>query len=133
MRWYGRAVGVWYRLVLGVLVTWRLTHLLNAEAGPWRMFVRLRTAFDPTSMLRQLLSCFYCLSLWIAAALAYVLGETWTERLLLAPALSAGAILLERVTQPPMPHYVEDPEEPDGLLWKESSDDDRARDARVEP
>jgi hypothetical protein len=126
-------VEVWYRLVLGVLVTWRLTHLLNAEDGPWRMFARIRNALPITSMLRQLLTCFYCLSVWVAAPLAYLLGETWTERLLLVPALSAAAILVERVTQPPMPHYVEDPEEPDGLLWQESSDDDGARDARAEP
>ena len=126
-------MGVWYRLVLGVLVTWRLTHLLNAEDGPWRVLARLRGGFPTKSMLRELLGCFYCLSLWIAAPLAYLLGETWTERLLLMPALSAAAILLERVTQPPMPHYVEDPEEPDGLLWKKSSDDDDANGARVEP
>jgi hypothetical protein len=126
-------VEVWYRLVLGVLVTWRLTHLLNAEDGPWRMFARIRNALPITSMLRQLLTCFYCLSVWVAAPLAYLLGETWTERLLLVSALSAAAILVERVTQPPMPHYVEDPEEPDGLLWQESSDDDGARDARAEP
>ena len=112
-------VGVWYRLVLGVLVTWRVTYLLNAEDGPWRIFARMRNAVPTTSMLRQLLACFYCLSLWIAAPLGYLLGETWTERLLLVPALSAAAILIERVTQPPMPNYVEDPEEHDGLLWKE--------------
>jgi Protein of unknown function (DUF1360) len=118
-------MGVWYRLVLGALVTWRLTHLLNAEDGPWQVLVKLRRAAG-NGMLGQLLDCFYCLSLWVAAPLAYLLGESWTERLLLVPALSAAAIVVERVAAPPMPHYVEDSEEPDGMLRKEPDhhDDD---------
>ena len=103
-------MGVWYRLVLGVLVTWRATHLLHAEDGPWRILVRLRGALARSGMLRQLAECFYCLSLWVAAPFAYLLGETWTERLLLVPALSAAAIFLEHLMkQPPMPAYIEDP------------------------
>jgi hypothetical protein len=107
-------VNDWYRLVLGVLVTWRLTHLLHAEAGPWQLLSRFRVAVSRINVLRQMIECFYCLSLWVAAPFGYLLGESWTERLLLIPALSAGAILLERVTnpQPPMPHYIEDPKVP---------------------
>ena len=63
-------MGVWYRLVLGSLVTWRLTHLLNAEDGPWQVLVKLRRAAGD-GMLGQLLDCFYCLSLWVAAPFAY--------------------------------------------------------------
>jgi hypothetical protein len=114
-------MGVWYRLVLGALVTWRLTHLLNAEDGPWQVFVKLRRAAG-NGFFGELLDCFYCLSVWMAAPFAYLFGETWTERLLLVPALSALAIIIERLTatEPPMPHYVEDAEGPDELLRKES-------------
>lgn len=126
-------MGVWYRLVLGVLVTWRVTHLLHAEDGPWRMLARTRDALSRIDMLRQLFDCFYCLSLWVAAPFAFLLGDTWTERALLVPALSAGAILLERLTaEPPMPHYVEDPEVPDELLWKRTHDGE-SDDAGAEP
>ena len=103
-------MGVWYRLVLGALVTWRVTHLLHAEAGPWRILVRLRGTLARSGVLRQLAECFYCLSLWVAVPFAYLLGETWTDRLLLVPALSAAALFLERLPrQPPMPEYVEGP------------------------
>src|SRR5438105_11059785 len=118
-------MGAWYRLVLGVLVTWRVTHLLHAEDGPWRLLARFRRAISRVDVLHQLFDCFYCLSLWVAAPFAYVLGESWTERLLLVPALSAAAIFAERVTQPPMPAYVEDPEVTDGMLRKKSHDDVR--------
>jgi Protein of unknown function (DUF1360) len=110
---------VWYRLVLGSLVTFRVTHLLNAEDGPWQVLARVRRAAGD-GFLGSLLDCFYCLSIWVAAPLALLLGETWTERLLLIPALSAAAIAVERLTaQAPMPNYVEDSEVPDGLLRKE--------------
>jgi hypothetical protein len=113
-------VGAWYWLALGALATWRVTHLLHAEDGPWRVIARFRSVISRSNMLKQLVECFYCLSIWIAAPIAYALGKSWAERTLLVPALSAAAILLERVTQPPMPAFVEDPEEPNGMLWKKS-------------
>ena len=86
-----------YRLVLGVLVVWRITHLLFAEDGPWDVVIPLRRQAG-AGFWGKLLDCFNCLSLWIAAPLVLLLGGGWTERLLLWPALSAGAILLERLT-----------------------------------
>jgi hypothetical protein len=105
-----------YWLVLGVLAVWRVTHLLNAEDGPWDLVVRLRRRAG-TGFWASLLDCFYCLSLWVAAPLAYAIGNRWMERLLLWPALSAGAILLERLapekTAPSF--YLEDQEDPNVL------------------
>jgi hypothetical protein len=85
-----------YWLMLGVLAVWRVTHLLNAEDGPWDLVVRLRQRAG-TGFWAGLLDCFYCLSLWIAMPAAYGIGSRWMERFLLWPALSAGAILLERL------------------------------------
>ncbi len=114
-------MGAWYRLLLGALVVWRVTHLLNAEDGPWQLVVRLRRLAG-TGFLGTLLDCFYCLSMWVAAPLALWLGQSWPERLLLIPALSAAAIVIERTTarEPPLPHYTEDAEVTDGVLRKES-------------
>ncbi len=120
------AVGMleWYRFTLGALATWRLTHLLNAEDGPGQVFVRIRRAAGE-GVLGQLLDCFYCLSLWIAAPLALALGRTWPERLLLITGFSAAAILLERraatVPDAPLPFYKEDEEVSHGMLRKEPS------------
>ena len=86
-----------YWFALGALCVWRITHLLQAEDGPWDFVVRLRRRAG-TGFWGKLLDCFCCLSLWIAAPFAVLLGENWRERLLLWPALSAAAILLERVT-----------------------------------
>lgn len=85
-----------YWLTLGVLSVWRVTHLLNAEDGPWDLVVRLRRRAG-SGFWASLLDCFYCLSLWIAAPPAYFIGSRWFERLVLWLALSAGAILLERL------------------------------------
>lgn len=86
-----------YWLIVGILVVWRLAHLFYAEDGPWRMMARLRRAAG-AGFWASLLDCFYCLSLWVALPLAGLVGDGWLERLLLWPALSAGAIMLERLT-----------------------------------
>ncbi len=85
-----------YRLLLGILSVWRITYLLNAEDGPWDVVVRLRRIAGD-GFWGQLLDCFYCLSVWIAAPFAILLGQKLGERILLWPALSAGAILLQSI------------------------------------
>jgi len=84
-----------FALLLGVLGVWRITHLIQAEDGPWDVVVRLR-ARAGASRVGQAMDCFYCLSLWIALPFAWLVGAGWLQQLLLWPALSAGAILLER-------------------------------------
>lgn len=110
-----------YWLVIGILVVWRITHSFFGEDGPGDIFVRLRRAAGE-GFWGKLLDCFYCLSVWVAAPFAYWLGESWKERLLLWPALSAGAILLQRLTtQGPLRkelHYTEF-EDDDELLRQE--------------
>ncbi|HKF70173.1 MAG TPA: hypothetical protein VKB68_00375 [Stellaceae bacterium] len=95
-----------YLLVAGVLGVWRITHFLYAEDGPGDFVVRLR-ARAGDGMWGRLLDCFYCLSLAVAVPFAWLCGATWFERLLLWPAFSAGAILLERATGglPPQPPH----------------------------
>ena len=107
-----------YWLVLGVLGVWRVTHLLNAEDGPWDLLVRLRRRAG-NGFWGSLLDCSYCLSLWLAVPFALLLGAGWKERLLLWLALSVAACLLERATaRPETPastptYYVEDEEKHD--------------------
>jgi hypothetical protein len=99
-----------YWLVLAVLAVWRATHLLQAEEGPWDVFLRLRRA-TAGRMIGRALECFYCLSFWVALPLALTIGTDAIERLILWPALSGGAILLERATAAPEPAlFIEDKE-----------------------
>jgi hypothetical protein len=100
-----------YWLILGVLCVWRITHLLNAEDGPWDLLVRFRRLLGD-GLFGHLLDCFYCLSLWVALPFALLLGGSNFERLLLWPALSGGACLLQRITERRSEDadYLEDPE-----------------------
>jgi hypothetical protein len=111
-----------YWLIIGTLSVWRVTHLFAAEDGPWRVLAWFRRRAGKGSF-AELLDCFYCLSLWIAAPVAWLIGEGWKERALLWLALSGGAIILERATAPniaaPPAAYHEDPEDDDGMLRKE--------------
>ncbi len=110
-----------YWLILGILGVWRITHLLQAEDGPWNLLVRLRRSLG-SGTLGQLLDCFYCLSLWIAIPFAWAIGQTWKERLLLWPALSGAAILLHRATisESESPAAYFEDKEPSDVLRQES-------------
>jgi hypothetical protein len=91
-----------FYLTLGILGVWRITHLVQAEDGPWDLVIRLRHAVG-SRFWGRLLDCFYCLSLWIAVPFAWLLGPDLRHCFLLWLALSGGAILLERATQPTSP------------------------------
>ncbi|HWF93022.1 MAG TPA: hypothetical protein VN684_12105 [Terriglobales bacterium] len=97
-------------LIVGTLGVWRVTHLLAAEDGPWDLMSRLRKIAGD-GWWAGLLDCFYCLSMWTAAVFAIILGANWREKVLLWPALSGAAILLERATareeRPATARYVE--------------------------
>lgn len=100
-----------YGFILGVLGVWRITHLLNAEDGPGQVLVRLRRLAG-SGFWGELLDCFYCLSLWVAAPFAWLLASGWREGFMLWLALSGAAILLERMLPPASEpvSFVEEPE-----------------------
>jgi hypothetical protein len=85
------------RLLIAALSVWRLTHLLQAEDGPWDVSVRIRRAAG-YGFFGHLLDCFYCLSLWIALPIAWIVHRDAIDLALSWPALSGAAILLERAT-----------------------------------
>lgn len=87
---------LWFSFCLGTLAVWRLTHLFQAEDGPFDLFFRLRIWLGD-GFFGKLMDCFYCLSMWVAAPVAWFLGRDWPERFLLWLALSAAAILIERL------------------------------------
>ena len=103
-----------YELMLGILGVWRLSHLLAAEDGPWRIFARLRL-WAGSGALGDLMDCFYCLSLWVSGLIMFLFQDSWKERALLWLACSAGAILLDRLTSPERnllrPVYMEEKEQ----------------------
>ena len=97
-------------LLIGSLCCWRVTHLLHAEDGPGEILARFRRRAGD-GFLGQLLDCFYCLSLWVAAPFAVLLATGWRDGVLLWLSISAAAILLERATSrdPIASFYEEEP------------------------
>lgn len=112
-------------LTLGVLGVWRVTHLLHAEDGPAQVVVRLRRLLG-SSIIGQAMDCFDCLSLWVAAPCVLLVATSWPERAIAWLALSAGAMVLNRVVakleQPPVASYEEDAlEDPHVPVWSEAT------------
>jgi uncharacterized protein DUF1360 len=88
-------VGV--RFAIASLATWRVTHLLAEEDGPAKAMVRLRVRAGE-SWAGELLDCFYCLSIWVAAPIAAATAPRRRDMPVTWLALSGAACLLERAT-----------------------------------
>jgi len=122
-------INFWPKFILAILATWRITHLLANEDGPADLVVRFRAQLGD-GFAGQLLDCFYCLSVWVAAPLACFVGGKPLELLFIWLALSGAACLLERsgqasaVIQPISPG--KERENSNGMLWSETSESQAA-------
>jgi hypothetical protein len=85
---------------LAILATWRVTHLLAEEDGPFDSILKLRAELG-TSTAGKLMDCFQCLSLWIAAPFTFVVTHSIGMWIPVWLALSGAACLLERIGREP--------------------------------
>jgi hypothetical protein len=92
---------MWLRFVMAALATWRVTHLIVYEDGPWDVIARLRRRAG-AGFFGKLMDCFYCTSLWVAAAAALAIESTPRDWVLVWLAISGAACLLNRVGQEPV-------------------------------
>jgi len=97
----GAVAEFWIRFALGTLATWRVSHMLASEDGPWEIFVRLRRRMGNASIGR-LMDCFGCLSIWIALPTGFWVIQRWEDALVCWLAISGGAFLLEKMQQEPV-------------------------------
>ena len=94
-----------------MLAVWRITHLFVAEDGPFDVFRRLREAGAAVGAGR-LFGCFLCFSVWTAVPAALLIARDVRSLALLIPALSGGAILLDRLAaRGEAPLWIEQKEE----------------------
>lgn len=116
--------GIWFRFVLVVLATWRITHLLANEDGPAYLIVRLRARLGD-GLLGQLMDCFKCLSMWVAAPMAFLLFQRPLDWVVGWLAISGAACLLEQLSLHPeviQPiSQIQEGGQDDGMLWAETA------------
>jgi Protein of unknown function (DUF1360) len=91
----------WLRFLTAALATWRVTHLIVYEDGPWDVIARLRRRAG-SGFFGKLMDCFYCSSLWVAAAAALAVAPDPKDWPLLWLALSGAVCLLQRIDQQPV-------------------------------
>jgi hypothetical protein len=87
--------GIGFRFLLAVLATWRVTHLITREDGPAEVIYRIRRWMS-AGFWGQLMDCFLCFSLWVAAAMAFFVASRPAAWVVSWLAISGGACLLER-------------------------------------
>ncbi len=91
----------WIRFVTAMLAAWRITHLIAYEDGPADLIAHARARWS-RGFAGRLLGCFQCLSMWVAAPLAWFVSGSRLESVVVWLALSGGACLLERAGGEPV-------------------------------
>ena len=86
-----------FHFVLVSIVTWRVSHLLSKEDGPFDIVYLLRKKAG-AGFFGSLLDCFYCVSVWVAFPFGIWQGSNWYEKILYWWAISGLACLLEQAT-----------------------------------
>jgi Protein of unknown function (DUF1360) len=91
----------WTRFALAVLAGWRVAHLLSREDGPGQVLANLRARLG-SSPAGDLMDCFQCLSVWVAAPLTLFVTRRPGEFVPTWLALSGAACWIERLGQEPV-------------------------------
>ena len=84
-----------FRFVLAALAAWRLAFLVAREDGPFRVFARARRALGRGA------ACVKCVGVWFSIPLAFFVGGTWVELLVVWLALAGVVALVDEWTRPP--------------------------------
>ena len=90
-------------LIIGGLVTWRVSYMLVKEDGPLFMLARMRAYLAKNQQKRgglfDLISCVYCTSVWIGSVTALWVAESVLELIWYTLAFSAISVVIERFTR----------------------------------
>lgn len=96
----------WLRFILAVFACFRLAELIAVDEGPGDVLLMLRAklgAYDlgddgqPETGVGRMISCPYCLGVYIAAGLALIVSPWGYEILLWWLAIAGGQAFLQRV------------------------------------
>ena len=80
-----------------VIVTWRVTHLISNEDGPFEIIFKLRQIAG-NSFFGKLMDCFYCLSIWIGFLLSIYISNQAIEIIFFTLYFSGTSIIIEKLT-----------------------------------
>jgi len=83
---------------LSAFAVWRVSHLLSREDGPFDVVFRVRRTVGQ-GFFGSLLDCFLCVSLWVAAPFALLVGDDWLAHMVAWLALSGAASILFLFTE----------------------------------
>tara|TARA_B100001250_G_scaffold402800_1_gene416400 strand:+ start:319 stop:609 length:291 start_codon:yes stop_codon:yes gene_type:complete len=87
--------------LLASVAVWRITRMLWTERGPLDIFTKVRAKLAQRQKrmggMFDLVSCFYCLSIWVAVPLALLLSDSIATFVISVFALSGIASLLHEL------------------------------------
>ena len=85
-------------MIIDSLVVWRLTHLLQAEDGPYDIIFNMKKRLKVGGFWFELTKCFLCLSVWIGMGVSLLRVGFHLYLIPYGLALSSAAILLQLIS-----------------------------------
>ena len=92
----------WFHFLVGSLATFRLSHLVTKERGPFAVFERIRNLLPGgRGSAKEWMSCIFCFSLTASVLVCFVLWTggvtmTWSEWLLHWLGFSAVTLIINQ-------------------------------------
>lgn len=97
-----------FHFLIAVLATWRISHLLSREDGPFDILFRVKKQLGH-GFFGSLLDCFYCLSIWISVPFGIWTGNSILEKIIYCIGISGAACIIQKFIdkQQPPPFFEE--------------------------
>lgn len=114
----------WPRFVLAALAVWRLSHPLAPEDGPFDLVIALRIRLGDAG---RVLDCFFCVSPWVAAPMAFFVSPGRKNGWCIWLALAGAAGQMHRFSERGAMRNEREIEH--GMLWTETNPAGQARGA----
>lgn len=105
-------------VITASVATWRFTHMLLTENGPFRVFRRIRERFgvvyaqddehQVVSFKYEVLTCPWCMSVWVGMGVTLLLRFVPGGRWLLQPLVySAGSVFIGKLMEKKLKDFSE--------------------------
>jgi Protein of unknown function (DUF1360) len=95
------------QFIISVLVTWRVVHIVIHENLPKNVMGKIREKLKVSGLIsdpeivpgsfRNFMTCFLCMSVWVAAPMAWYYASNTAEFFMYLFAISAAAIFVNTV------------------------------------
>jgi hypothetical protein len=90
-------------LLMAILATYRVSHMITSEDGPFDVFALFRSRFNQSNWIGRGVHCTLCVSFWVSlipmALFIWLWWLTWPIAILVWLGIAGGVVVLHKVAR----------------------------------